>query len=354
MLKVTDEYVKLYNKALYALVGKETKLKEFTIDFFGYSTEIAKELGDDYMNPYHSNKKFIFLTIEQLDYEPTLMTFSFHYIELMNFIKENKEVFMSILINDDVVYGYFDNFHDKIETVQDLENISRIDVYFNTVNNIFERIKQHKKDREDWKHNRYWKDDTITQSIVKNIKGINDIEILENFNNVHTFTVTSFYTSLLGGKFIYLNKETSNKTILFQSINERVHADVEYIRYVRNNILLMEYFKDNEDYDAGKLNNWKYANTDKMPKIYKEANKIISKLEKSDDAQIDAEFLKEMISPKYFTDLFKLMNLAYMKEYDPCVLRMVMLPIYEERKKAWPKGYVDYVENVLLSKYSFV
>jgi len=85
---VEGDLVENYNRALKAIIDKETSLKSFHVDKRGVSPEISKELGNDYLQCGPANRYIIVVTPDQKDASLLNEEYSFDH-ELFDSLYEN-------------------------------------------------------------------------------------------------------------------------------------------------------------------------------------------------------------------------------------------------------------------------
>ncbi|MGL4310601.1 MAG: DUF6638 family protein [Paracoccaceae bacterium] len=193
-----------YNRALKALTGKQTKLKDFHIDISGYSPEVGDELKDDlYLNPHGANQQFILLTTDQKSAPLLNPTFSTARSIIRQFIEEN-EAQLFTLTAQDAVTGELEDSVFEVKSPAQLFDFTAFTVTADTtgqhvaeagkLTGLIERFRA----EED-----AWYDDVLIAEMIGLAKKTGDVTRNPVTLKSLRFEQKNFYTSHFGGLYIF-------------------------------------------------------------------------------------------------------------------------------------------------------
>ncbi len=196
-----------YNDALKKITGKKTALTSFHIDCSGFSPEVAKELGDDdYLNTHGVNKKFILISMNQIEKDIAHNHFSSTLYIIREFYQDNFRSLAALTTND-AVYGELDNKQFKVNTVDELLNSNTVHVSCNTGREMLTKAKECMKLTESVKVDQNWNNDELLNRIIELSRVCGNTLKNDTIPDEFIYQRSSYYTKLLGGMYIFpLNK----------------------------------------------------------------------------------------------------------------------------------------------------
>ncbi|MGV8952167.1 MAG: DUF6638 family protein [Cypionkella sp.] len=200
----SPQLVERYNRALKALTGKETALKDFHIDISGYSPEIGDELGDDlYLNPHGCNRQFILLTTSQKNAPLLNIKFSTSRDILQRFIETNEGQLFALTARD-AVAGELANSVYQVSTPAKLLDIRRVTVEADTIGGHvadagrLTKLIDRFRDEPDG-----WRDDVLIADMITLAKKTGDVTRVPINLPAMTFEQPSFWTAHFGGVYVF-------------------------------------------------------------------------------------------------------------------------------------------------------
>ncbi len=208
--------IERYNRALKHLTGEVTNLSSFHIDCAGFSPEVADELGDyDYLNIHGVNKRFILITMKQLEIDIARTHFSSSMHMLKSFYRDNKKALTSLTASD-VVFGELDNKQFKAKNVLDMLISDTIYISAETSKGIVEKSKscEEKVNSVFCKGN--WKNDELLNEIIELSKDCGNIIKNTPVPQKLTYKRENYYTTLFGGMYVF--NINGQKTVLTEDV----------------------------------------------------------------------------------------------------------------------------------------
>ena len=205
LLQVTQPHlVERYNAALKQFGLSATELGAFSIDATGYSPEIADAFGDEYyLDPHGINRRFIILSPEQGTLPVVNINFSSTTDLVHEFFQQNEEA-LRVLTLKDVVYGEIDNSTYRIDDLDDILSIKRVDFVVKTAGNLLDKARSLEALLDNF-HNDAdgWKDDALLNEMLELSRDVGDPR-----NNAiipgHTkFEQKSFWTRHFDGIYVF-------------------------------------------------------------------------------------------------------------------------------------------------------
>ncbi len=193
-----------YNRALKALIGRESGLAEFHIDISGFSPEIGEELGDAlYLNPNGCNRLFIILTTEQKKAPLLGAKFSTSRGILRRFIADNEAKLFALTAND-AVAGELDNSVFSVDEPARLFDIRRITVRADTTRSHVKnaRALAGKIDRFMAEENA-WFDDVLIAEMILLAEKTGDVTRNPVDLDQPSYEQANFWTAHFGGLYIF-------------------------------------------------------------------------------------------------------------------------------------------------------
>lgn len=200
----SPQLVERYNRALKALTGKETGLRDFHIDISGYSPEIGDELGDDlYLNPNGCNRQFILLTTSQKAAPLLNIKFSTSRGILDQFIAANESQLFALTARDAVV-GELQNSVYEVSTPAKLFDIRRVTVEADTIGrHVADATKLAKLIDRFRGEPDGWRDDVLIAEMIELARKTGDVTRVPISLPAMSFEQANFWTAHFGGLYIF-------------------------------------------------------------------------------------------------------------------------------------------------------
>ncbi|PIE14786.1 MAG: hypothetical protein CSA70_00780 [Rhodobacterales bacterium] len=196
--------IERYNRALFHLTGKRTKLADFHIDISGYSPEIGDELGDHlYLNQGGCNRQFILLTTEQRTAPLLNAKFSTSRGILRQFIDENESQLFALTARD-AVAGELVNSIYSVGAPDRLFDIRKIEIEADTTEGTVAaaerlgRMVDRFKTEED-----AWFDDVLIADMIGMAKQTGDVTRNPVRLKQMVFEQDNFWTAHFGGLYLF-------------------------------------------------------------------------------------------------------------------------------------------------------
>lgn len=314
-----DYLIEKYNLALFSLTGKKTSLKSFTIDIRGYSFEIEKELGEDYLG-----NNFIIISIEQKTLKLKHFYYSFEPFIFQNFIEENIESIANLTV-------YY-SICGKINYSSDLNKNIIIKFSYDTYNNVLDKFLNFSKNLE-----MFEKEEDLNEEILRKItKDIKEIKVLWNNkiypNKLKFVFKNSYHNKDIG--FVFKTKNSLTEIIFTNETNEKLVVDFlekhSFISYnleedflekkIRDTVLFFMNKKNNVDFREENILNFISKEEENFPKTYfqlkklKETKEINSELSSKTKLMI-MEVKSDLKKTDHFLKLIDFLIISYNK-YD--------------------------------------
>ena len=200
----SKQLVERYNRALKALTGKETRLKDFHIDISGYSPEIGDELKDDlYLNPQGCNRQFILLTTSQKTAPLLNIKFSTSRGILEQFITANESQLFALTAQD-AVAGELQNSVYEVASAADLLKIRQVTIEADTIGgHVAEAGKLARMIDRFRTEPDGWRDDVLIADMIELARKTGDVTRVPISLAAKTYPQGSFWTSLFGGLYLF-------------------------------------------------------------------------------------------------------------------------------------------------------
>lgn len=230
--------VKRYNDALEAVCNKRIDLTEFHIDAAGFSPEVAKLLGDDYLDTHHANQSFILISTKQIKLPLLDPSFTSYGAILRQFIKDNMKA-ISTLTALDSIYGELDNHMYKIKDFEQLIHIDHVDIKIDTPKKLISQ--KHNMDKlitklMDERNEEAFLDNELLQGIADFASNIGDVRNNQMLPEVTRYPLDSFYTKHFGGIYILRNKldtcSDKDLTAIYLDGNKPNYRGSKRVKYV--------------------------------------------------------------------------------------------------------------------------
>ncbi len=208
LLKIDSQaLVERYNRALFALIEKRTSLKEFHIDCTGFSPEIALELdNDDYLNAHGVNKKFILISMKQVDMDMAKTHFSSTMHMVKSFCRDNKKA-LTTLTAGDVVFGELDNKQFKANSVSDMLKANTVYITVDTSKKLLEKSTSCADKVELLLEGDNWQDDALLGDIIELSKTCGNVLKNGAIPSKLNYQRGHYYTTLFGGMYVFQMEE---------------------------------------------------------------------------------------------------------------------------------------------------
>jgi len=199
----TQSLVARYNRALEKLTGKTTSLVNFHIDCTGFSPEIAKELNDDdYLDAHGMNKKFILVSMEQVDKDIVSTHFSSTMFMLKRFYNDNYRSLVSLTARDAVI-GELDNKQFKANKAIDVIKSNIVHIEVDTSDDLLQKTEQCMKHVENVIDGDAWDDDSELESIISLSKDCGSLLKNDGLPRHQVYDRHYYYTKLFGGMYVF-------------------------------------------------------------------------------------------------------------------------------------------------------
>ena len=200
----SKQLVERYNRALKALTGKETRLKDFHIDISGYSPEIGDELKDDlYLNPQGCNRQFILLTTSQKTAPLLNIKFSTSRGILEQFITANESQLFALTAQD-AVAGELQNSVYEVASAADLLKIRQVTIEADTIGgHVAEAGKLARMIDRFRTEPDGWRDDVLIADMIELARKTGDVTRVPISLPAMSFQQPGFWTSHFGGMYVF-------------------------------------------------------------------------------------------------------------------------------------------------------
>ncbi len=197
-----------YNRALNALIGRQTTLAEFHIDISGYSPEVGDEFGDPlYLNHQGVNRQFILLTTEQETAPLLEAKFSTSRGILKQFIAENRPQLFALTARDAVTGEMVNSVYDLNDATA-LFDIKRIEIEADTTGGTLATARVLREKIEAFKtQDDAWFDDVLIAEMIELAKQTGDVTRNPVALPAMSFTQDNFWTSHFGGLYVFRGVE---------------------------------------------------------------------------------------------------------------------------------------------------
>ncbi len=200
----SPQLVARYNRALKALIGKETALTDFHIDLSGFSPEIGDEFGDPwYLNPNGANRQFILLTTAQKTAPLLNIRFSTSRSILVQFIEANEAQLFALTARD-VVAGELQGSVFSVDRPEELFRLRRFTVEADTIGGhvadaealagLIERFRREPDG---------WRDEALIAQMIQLAARTGDVTRVPIHLPAMNFDQGDFWTALFGGMYIF-------------------------------------------------------------------------------------------------------------------------------------------------------
>lgn len=218
MLTVNQPHmIARYNAALAALGIKKTERDVISIDATGYSPEVAKELGNDhYLDPDGVNRRFIILSPEQGGLPVTNINFSYTTDLVHAFFAENADA-LEVLTLKDVVYGEIDNSTYRIDDLEDILSIKRVEFIVKTADKLLDKAQKLNVmvERFNAEHDS-WRDNDLINEMLELAKACGDPRSNELVPRKTKFEQRSFWTRHFGGVYVFHDEDDGGAVVIGQ------------------------------------------------------------------------------------------------------------------------------------------
>ncbi|MFV0493061.1 MAG: DUF6638 family protein [Pseudorhodobacter sp.] len=196
--------IERYNRALKALTGRETTLKDFHIDISGYSPEIGDELGDPlYLNPNGCNRQFILLSTAQKTAPLLHAKFSTSRGILRQFINANETQLFALTARDAVAGELANSVYEATNAAR-LLDIRNITIEADTIGGhvadaarLGQMIERFRKEPDGWQ------DDVLIAEMITLAKRTGDVTRIPIALPKMGFEQANFWTAHFGGLYIF-------------------------------------------------------------------------------------------------------------------------------------------------------
>ncbi|MBJ2152306.1 DUF6638 family protein [Paracoccus sp. IB05] len=200
----SPQLVARYNRALKALIGRETSLTDFHIDLSGFSPEIGDEFNDPwYLNPNGANRQFILLTTAQKSAPLLNIRFSTSRGILVQFIEANEAQLFALTARD-VVAGELQGSVFSVEKPEQLFRMRRVTVEADTIGGhvadaeklttLIERFRAEPDG---------WRDEALIAEMIALAARTGDVTRVPINLPAMTFEQPDFWSALFGGIYIF-------------------------------------------------------------------------------------------------------------------------------------------------------
>ncbi len=200
--------IERYNHALEAFGIPKTERTSLRLDATGFSPEVAQDLeNEQYLDPRGVNRRFIIVTPEQAQVPVVNINFSATIDFMRAFYRHNAEA-VKILTLKDVIYGEIENSTYKIDDIDDILAIKRVNFQLNTHGKLLEKsqrltdlVERFRNEEESWK------DSELLNSILELAKECGDTRYNQIVPRQLRFSANSFWTRHFGGVYVFHDKD---------------------------------------------------------------------------------------------------------------------------------------------------
>lgn len=195
-----------YNAALAKLTGKTTDLEDFQIDISGYSPDVGDAFSDPlYLNPHGCNRQFILLSVEQRKCPLIDAQFSTSRSILRRFIDDNFAQLTALTARDAVI-GELDNSTWRIDDIEDLVTIRKINVRVESTRRLIGKAEELKTAIGKFHESETdWYDDAVLARMCVLADAVGDIKRHSILPGKTTYRQGNFHTSHFGGLYVFRN-----------------------------------------------------------------------------------------------------------------------------------------------------
>lgn len=254
LYRVTQPHmVERYNAALAQFGLPGTKLEAFSVDATGYSPEIAEEMDDEfYLDPHGINRRFIILSPEQGTRPVVNINFSSTTDLVHAFFEQNDEA-LQVLTLKDVVYGEIDNSTYRVDDLDDILSIKRVEFVVQTAGNLLTKAKSLEALIEKFHTDADgWKNDALLNEMLDLSRDIGDTRNNAVIPGKTRFEQKSFWTRHFNGIYVFhdegeeavvIGREERPAFALGQSnlkryLSLRSHDDIYHYLYITDRLEL--------------------------------------------------------------------------------------------------------------------
>lgn len=165
-----------YRRAMEGLGLPPTKLDVLYVDAFGYSAEVADELGDQkYLDPNGVSRRFIILTPEQRNLPTLNASFSVDVTIMRQFYTANDRAIRTLTLKD-AVYGEIENLLFEVEHLSDILDLRTVTFSVHTPTGILECALRLAQDANKYlEEPAAWMDEALADAIVQGAKRCGDV-----------------------------------------------------------------------------------------------------------------------------------------------------------------------------------
>lgn len=293
--------IERYNRALNTIISKQTSLKEFYIDCTGFSPEIALELGDnDYLNAHGVNKKFILISMKQMDMDIAKTHFSSSMHMVKQFYKDNKKS-LTTLTAGDVVFGELDNKQFRVSSVTDMLKSNKVFITVDTSRQLLEKSELCASKIESLLEDDNWQNDDLINEIIELSKTCGNVLKNAAIPTMLEYERIHYYTSLFDGMYVFQKEDEITlitQDVLFNAADVQVdnvqsfscHSEKQVFNYLeKNNFIELVDF----EYLREKLNELELKQLHSVLDLYLKENKI------ENFAYLDKNALRRFIVDNY-------------------------------------------------------
>ncbi|WP_112308852.1 DUF6638 family protein [Pseudogemmobacter bohemicus] len=200
----SPQLVARYNRALKALIGRETTLTDFHIDLSGFSPEIGDEFDDPYyLNPNGANRQFILLSTAQKTAPLLNIRFSTARGILVQFIEANEAQLFALTARD-VVAGELQGSVFSVEKPDQLFRMRRVTVEADTIGGhvadaekLATLIERFRREPDGWR------DEALIQQMIGLAARTGDVTRVPIHLPAMAFEQHDFWSGLFGGIYIF-------------------------------------------------------------------------------------------------------------------------------------------------------
>ena len=224
MLVNSPNLVERYNRALKALLDKQTSLTSFHIDCTGYSPEVAAELDtEDYLNTHGVNKKFILLSMKQLNMDMAQTHFSSTMHMVKAFYRDNKKA-LTTLTAGDVVFGELDNKQFKVSNVADMLKANTIYVSVDTSRQLLEKSEACAEKVDTLMKGDNWQNDALLNDIIELSHTCGNVLKHAAFPQQLQYKREHYFTTLFGGLYVFQMEGKAYKATRKNATTKKEHV----------------------------------------------------------------------------------------------------------------------------------
>lgn len=239
------QLINRYNECLKDIGIKETKLKQFHVDGWGWSPEIANEFNDkNYLSHGFANPYGIILTPSQIECPIYIPYYSFDW-DLTQTIFQQYKIPIADITTESGLWFEVDQEISAYQSAQDLLMVDALMLRFFTPKRMIKAAREQRKlVRQFYDSPVAWADETLHDNLIESCKEHGDLRFrsLEIPDFPYT-NVRSFYTRAFQGVFVLRVLPGQKPVLVFENTKSVVSGELEHdhIEFSIDDTVLFEY-----------------------------------------------------------------------------------------------------------------